>query len=184
MNKAIEDAVADADLSSYAKVTDLEAIYKAGEGDAAATGILAEEIARAKAAEEANASAIGAIVGEDAGKTIRAIAAEETAAIVAGADAKYDTLKEIADFIMSDETGAAKMATDIAALQTAVGDAESGLIKAVADNTAAIAAIVQPKASEEVTVAEDGTLGIGEVSTDKLIQGANTLVINGGSAIA
>ena len=37
------------------------------------------------------------------------------------------------------------------------------------------------KASEEVTVA-DGVLGIGQVSTDKLVQGSETLVLNGGSA--
>ena len=182
MNTAIADAIAGADLSTYAKVTDVEAIYKAGVDGGAATGILADEIARATAAEEANANAISALVGEDTGKTIRAIAGEETAKIVAGADAKYDTLKEIADFIINDETGAAAMSNDIAALKTAVGDAESGLVKAVADNAAAIAAIVQPKASTEVTVAEDGTLGIGEVSTDKLVMGANTLVIDGGSS--
>ena len=182
MNTAIADAIAGADLSTYAKVTDVEAIYKAGVDGGAATGILAEEIARATAAEEANANAISALVGEDTGKTIRAIAGEETAKIVAGADTKYDTLKEIADFIINDETGAAAMSNDIAALKTAVGDAESGLVKAVADNAAAIAAIVQPKASTEVTVAEDGTLGLGEVSTDKLVQGSATLVLNGGSA--
>lgn len=183
MNTAIANAIAGADLSTYAKVTDVEAIYKAGVDGGAATGILAEEIARATAAEEANANAISALVGEDTGKTIRAIAGEETAKIVAGADTKYDTLKEIADFIMNDETGAAAMSNDIAALRTTVGDAESGLVKAVADNAAAIAAIVQPKASTEVTVAEDGTLGLGEVSTDKLVQGADTLVLNGGSAV-
>ena len=183
MNKAIQDAIAGADLSTYAKVTDVEAIYKAGVDGGAATGILAEEIARATAAEQANANAISALVGEDKDKTIRAIAAEETAKIVADADTKYDTLKEIADFIMNDETGAAAMSNDIAALKTTVGDAESGLVKAVADNAAAIAAIVQPKGSEEVTVATDGTLGLGKVSTDKLVQGTETLVLDGGSAV-
>lgn len=183
MNTAIADAIAGADLSTYAKVTDVEAIYKAGVDGGAATGILAEEIARATAAEEANANAISALVGEDTGKTIRAIAGEETAKIVAGADTKYDTLKEIADFIMNDETGAAAMSNDIAALKTAVGDAESGLVKAVADNAAAIAAIVQPKASDEVSVATDGTLGIKEVNVNKLVQTAgDTLILNGGSA--
>ena len=67
---------------------------------------------------KAEASALTAIIGSDTGKTIRAIAAEEVAAIVAGADASYDTLKEIADWILSDTTGAAKMASDITALKT------------------------------------------------------------------
>ena len=43
--------------------------------------------------------------------------AYQIAQIVAGADARYDTLKEIADWIISDTTGAAKMASDILALQ-------------------------------------------------------------------
>jgi hypothetical protein len=45
-----------------------------------------------------------------------------------------------------------------------------------------LATIVQPKASTEVTVATDGTLGLGEVSTDKLVQGSLELVLNGGNA--
>ena len=45
-----------------------------------------------------------------------------------------------------------------------------------------IAAIVTPKASTEITVADDGTLGIGEVSTDKLVMGTKTLIISGGNA--
>lgn len=183
MNSAIAAAIIGADLGTYAKVTDVEAIYKAGSEGGDATGVLADEIARAKAAEKANADAITALVGADTDKTIRAIAAEETAAIVAGADAKYDTLKEIADFLMNDESGAAAMANDIAALKTTVGNDEGGLVKAVADNTAAIAAIIQPKASTEISVANDGTLGINEMNVNKLVQTAgDTLVLNGGSA--
>lgn len=48
--------------------------------------------------------------------------AYQIAQIVAGADASFDTLKEIADWILNDTTGAAKMASDISALQTAVGN--------------------------------------------------------------
>ena len=54
--------------------------------------------------------------------TATAIAAAKVAEIVAGADASYDTLKEIADWIANDTTGAAEMANDIAALQGLVGD--------------------------------------------------------------
>lgn len=39
---------------------------------------------------------VDTLVGSDANKSVRAIAAEETAKIVDGADASYDTLKEIA----------------------------------------------------------------------------------------
>ena len=63
--------------------------------------------------------------------------AYQIAQIVAGADASFDTLKEIADWILSDTTGAAKMASDIAALQTAVGNIDySGKADKVASATA------------------------------------------------
>lgn len=47
---------------------------------------------------------------------MRTISSEEVAKIVTGADKSYDTLKEIADWILSDTTGAAKMANDITRL--------------------------------------------------------------------
>lgn len=54
--------------------------------------------------------------------TATEIAAAKVAEIVANADADFDTLKEIADWILNDTTGAADMANDIKALQTLVGD--------------------------------------------------------------
>ena len=54
--------------------------------------------------------------------TATSIAAAKVAEIVANADAGFDTLKEIADWILNDTTGAADMANDIAALQGLVGD--------------------------------------------------------------
>lgn len=57
-----------------------------------------------------------------------------------------DTLKEIQDYISSDGTAAAEMTGKISALETTVGKAAdgeneaTGLVKAVADNTSAIAA--------------------------------------------
>ena len=63
--------------------------------------------------------------------------AYQVAQIVAGADASYDTLKEIADWIMSDQTGAAKMANDIKANADAITDLETlvGTIPAEATAT-------------------------------------------------
>lgn len=54
--------------------------------------------------------------------TATTVAAAEVAKIVAGANADFDTLKEIADWILNDTTGAADMANDIQALQGLVGD--------------------------------------------------------------
>lgn len=65
---------------------------------------------------KASQATVDTLVGEDTGKSVRTISSEEVAKIVADADASYDTLKEIADWILSDTTGAAKMANDITRL--------------------------------------------------------------------
>ena len=88
-----------------------------------------------KAAHEANAAAIevlngAADVAGSVANTANAAAAAKVAEIVANADSNFDTLKEIADWILNDTTGAADMANDIAALQGLVGD------KAVAEQIA------------------------------------------------
>ena len=80
-----------------------------------------------KAAHEANAAAIATLNGAadvagSVANTANAAAAAKVAEIVANADANFDTLKEIADWILNDTTGAADMANDIAALQGLVGD--------------------------------------------------------------
>ena len=62
-------------------------------------------------------STISTLVGEDIGKSVRSVSAEEVAKIVNSADTRYDTLKEIADWIISDTTGSAQMANDISALK-------------------------------------------------------------------
>lgn len=78
---------------------------------------------------KADGTAFSTLVGEDTGKSVRAISAEEVAKVVADADASYDTLKEIADWILSDTTGAAKMANDITRLDAildGIGDTTAG----------------------------------------------------------
>ena len=86
---------------------------------------------------------VNTLVGEDTNKSARAIAAEETAKIVAGADASYDTLKEIADWISSHSTDAAAMNSAILALQAIVdgigGEGEKATVVAYVDD--AIAAL-------------------------------------------
>ena len=94
-------------------------------------------IADNKAAHEANAAAIAVLNGdaETAGSvanTATSVAAAKVAEIVAGADAKFDTLKEIADWILSDTTGAADMANDIAALQAQMVGIESTVVAKIA----------------------------------------------------
>ena len=81
---------------------------------------LVVETERAKAAEQNLANEfsevggkINTIIADDAGKSARTIAAEEVAKVVADAPADFDTLKEIAEYIESDKTGAAQMVTKI-----------------------------------------------------------------------
>ena len=75
----------------------------------------------AKSELDALSGQVETLIGNEDGddeKSVREISAEEVAKIVADADESYDTLKEIADWIMSDTTGAAKMANDITALKS------------------------------------------------------------------
>ena len=54
-------------------------------------------------------------------KTTEGSVAYQIAQIVAGSDARFDTLKEIADWIVNDTIGATQMANDITGLKTLVG---------------------------------------------------------------
>jgi hypothetical protein len=205
--QAAIDAIPEVDFKPYAKVTAVEAIFKAGEGENPATGILAEEIARATAAEEANANAIKAIVGEDSGKTIRAIATEEAkaevAALVGEAPEALDTIHEIASWIKNDETGAAAMSAEIAehsgilagfggedqpsTVVAAIAAAKQEAIDAIpalAIATAEILGGVKSSAAEnKVAVGTDGTMEVNSMNVNKLVQTeGDTLVLNGGSA--
>ena len=74
----------------------------------------------------------GADVAGSVANTATAIAAAKVAEIVANADADFDTLKEIADWILNDTTGAADMANDIAALQGQMAGIESTVVAAIA----------------------------------------------------
>lgn len=119
-------------------------------------------------------------------KTVRAISAEEVAKIVANADTKYDTLKEIADWILSDTTGAAKMASDILQLQNYVGapaegeTAATGLFKAISDEASRADAAEKANAkaiSDEVTRATGVEEGLeGRIATlEGLFDGDNSV---------
>lgn len=60
---------------------------------------------------------------------IRQISAEEVAKIVNSADTSYDTLKEIADWIINDTTGSAQMANDIESLKVVSADTRISTIE-------------------------------------------------------
>lgn len=113
------------------------------------------------AAHEANATAIATLNGtaETVGSvanTATTVAATKVAEIVAGADTSFDTLKEIADWILNDTTGAAHMANSIANLQTLVGD------KAVAEQ---IADAISAEGLDKYALAADLTALVNRVKT-------------------
>ena len=95
-------------------------------------------------------------------------------------------LVTLVEYVHDNAGDIAKLVSDVENNGKAIVKNAEDIAKNASDIVAineAIAAIVQPKASEEVTVADNGTLGLGKVSTDKLVQGVDTLVLNGGSAI-
>lgn len=73
-----------------------------------------------------NTAAIATIVGEDASKSMRTVASEEVAKIVAGADKDFDTLKEIADWIIAHPDSVAAINKEIAAIKTSLGTIAEG----------------------------------------------------------
>ena len=75
----------------------------------------------------ANKAAIDVLNGEATVEgSVKKQVADAIAGVVANAPADFDTLKEVADWIANDTTGAAVMQTDIAALKTKVATVEEG----------------------------------------------------------
>lgn len=117
------DAKANTNAQEIATLkTSVEALQKGTYDDSAVRALI-----------QGNTDAIAVLVGEDTNMSARAIAAAEVAKIVANADASYDTLKEIADWIMSDTTGAASMTADIAALEAKLAGVDKTVVESIAN---------------------------------------------------
>ena len=85
--------------------------------DTEVRGLISDNAEAIEAHKTAIDAKVTTLIGEDSNKSVRTIASEETAKIVAGADASFDTLKEIADWISSHKTDAAAMNSAIVALE-------------------------------------------------------------------
>ena len=109
--------------------------------------------------------------------SVRKTVADAIAGVVAGAPEDLDTLKEIADYIASDKTGAAELAAAISQLQTLTEKHTSdiaGNASGVAENKAGVAALKtltagHTKSIEDLRIAKQ----------DALVSGANIKTING-----
>ena len=144
--------------------------------------------------------AIGVLNGEAEGSVKKQVA-DAIAGVVASAPQDFDTLKEIADYIASDKTGAAELSNRVAAVETAINAEDTGILAQVAelnekahehDNKGVLDGItagqvtawdaaVQSISGVEAT--KTGTnVEVTAVSTDLFKQGAKTLVFNCGTA--
>jgi hypothetical protein len=121
----------------------------------------------------ANETAIGVLNGEGAGSVKKSVA-DAIAGVVADAPEDFDTLKEVADWIASDTTGAAKMQIDIATLKGA-DTVEGSVAKTVKDAVAAEAAIARAaeKANADAITVLNGT---GEGSVSKAVSDAKDAI--------
>lgn len=180
--KAVADTI---DFTPYATNERVDAIYKV-EGETK-SGVLAEAVEDIAA----NQAAI-ALLNDTADKegSVKHTVATELAKIISDDDADIDTLNEIAAWIINDTTGAAKMANDIAALNTKVDTGDKTVTEYV---TEAINGIELPLATKEtlglvrfddktIKMNDNNQLYVAEVSTDNLVLGSKTLVLNGGNA--
>lgn len=146
-------------------------------GETAATGIykyVDDKVAAATPEGYAGVKAdvtklVGADKGEDgrANKTVREIASEEVAKIVNGADASFDTLKEVSDWISTHGTDAAAMNTQINNNKTAIeklnGTAETVGSVANTVNTA-INGALKADGKDKYALAADLTTANGKIT--------------------
>ncbi len=138
----------------------VEALEKGTYDDSAVRELIADNaiaIEANKTAHEANAAAIATLNGaaDVAGSvahTANTAAAAEVAKIVANANADFDTLKEIADWILNDTTGAADMANDIKALQDQLVGIDATVVAHVA---AAIEAALKADGADKYALASE-----------------------------
>ena len=156
-DKAVKNAE---DIAAHAgKIQTMEGQIEALEKGTYDDSAVRELITANATAIGENADAIatlnsGADVAGSVAHTATAIAAAKIAEIVAEADESFDTLKEIADWILNDTTGAADMANDIAALQAQMAGVDTTVVAAIA---AAIDAALKADGADKYALASDLT---------------------------
>lgn len=168
--------------ATYATIAELEGIYKAGEGDAEATGVLADEITRAKAAEKKLSDDLAILINnptEDLDSVVEIIEhVKNNGTAVTGIITRLDGH----DTLLADIGGEGQPATVVAAIEAAKYILPGATVEALGGIKSA--ADVDGKAAVN-KVYVDATTNVAEVkafSTDNLVQGTMTLVLNGGDA--
>ena len=166
------NAIPEVDFTPYAKTEEVNAAISSVNEEVAkkanAADVYTKDDADAKFQTEAQVKSIVDGVVADVSET------DTIEGLVTLVNYVHDNAGDIAKLVSDVETNSSAIETNAANISKNASDI-------VAINEL-LANIVQPKASEEISVAEDGTLGIIGMSTDKLVQGSNTLVLNGGNA--
>ena len=122
VDKVAADAAAAAADAAQAKTDAAAAVEAAGQAQADAATAVADA-AQAKEDAAVVAAAVETLVGEGDGsvkKIAEDAAAEAVAAVVAGAESDFDTLKEVAEWISADKEGSAALQATVSDHTTAI----------------------------------------------------------------
>ena len=154
-------------LTPYAKTEDVAKTYATIEALNGVSGDLATEIERAKAAEEKIAG--------------------DLALLIENPTEALDSVKELITHVTAHGTAVEGIITRLDGHDTAIGGINDRLaiLEAKPDYelpAATTSILGGVKLSAEVGVNTDGQLEVKTLSTDKLVQGENELVLNGGTA--
>lgn len=138
-------------------IAEIQKVKDAAYNDTEVRGLIktnADNITNLSGRADAVEGKVSTLVGEDAGKSARAIANEELTKqlIPEGAKESLDTLQEIAAWIQNHPDDASAMNAAIAALKTKVGDIPDG-----ATSTTVVAYIKELVDAEKVRAAADVT---------------------------
>ena len=153
-----------------------------------------------KADIKANTDALAILNGavETAGSVkaeAKAAADIAVATVVNGAPEALDTLREVAEWIANDESGAAAMANKIAANEKAIADINNettGILATAKSYANALFAGIPAATADALglvradnvsIVNNEGVLSVRAVPTDLLTQGTQEFILNGGSAV-
>jgi nitrogen regulatory protein PII len=173
--------------ATYATITALENIYKVtvtGEGEEAVTttsGVLADEIARAKAAEQKLSDDLALLINNPTE------ALDSVVEIIAHVNKNGTAVTGIIDRLDGHDTllagigGENQPATVVAAIEAAKYTLPAATVAALGGIKSA-ADVDGKVATNKVYVDAEGNAEVKAFSTDNLVQGSLTLVFNGGSA--
>ena len=181
--KTVADSI---DFTPYAKTEDVAKTYATIEA-------LNAEAERADAAEKVNAKAVADLAAGAVKKNTDDIAAINALLNTVDSEDTITSLKELAIWVEEHDTEVIPVINEhteaiealegkMTAVETAVNTTLPGAIAQVLVDAKAYTDEKMVKADGTSIVNNEGTFSVGAVSTDNLVQGTMTLVLNGGDA--